>query len=126
MKSLIEAISGSEPLTEMSVMDWELYDQPGAGAAARKLTAALNAAKKQVRAGLKGKSWADTFYNKGANRDIIAVVVAAHQEWRKVAKEYASFGALDSEPVGVAAYELAKVANSIVGGNLDDIRYAVW
>jgi hypothetical protein len=95
----------------MNAQQWELYDQkPGAAAAARQLTTALNRALAAFDKAVAGKGVPKALST--AWRGLYAALV-----------KQANFGACDTEPRYVARLALAKhAAKHVLGDDLDNFH----
>ena len=101
--------------------DWELYDQPEAPKAARALTKALGAARRDFKQWAQKNRYLDPEWD---DKDMAAVEKALRKAWSRhlvpQMERYSDAGAWDTEPRNVGLYALGNTAAKIYGGRSDD------
>lgn len=85
----------------------ELYDKPGAGAAAREISKAVTLAKKAMVKALKGVRGSPFDGRREVRREVVDAYMTAWKAVYEVLKAHSKMGACDTEPVCHVSYALS-------------------
>jgi len=104
--------------TPRSRRDWQIYDNPGAGQAARELTSALVKTRKLLMAALKTKEYKslDPDWNPKDMSKVAKLIGKVYDKaMYPTMRKHNAFGATDTEPRNVAAQGLIDAAKAYYG-----------